>query len=300
MPLASQSVPKPAPLLVLGTHYHPGSADVLARQQAGQESLRRLPGVDCVNLQFPDAPMEVPGFECVAELSADSIKVTGRTGARKPVGRQLLDLLARRAGEVGAPYFGSVNADIQVLPAVVEAVSKYSRDAFFFSRTDTNPTTGGREAIFFVGIDLFIFRLAWWRKNAFRFRNYIVGEGLYDPIYTTVALCHSDGILFNNRDFILHPNHDRIWKASPFSDWNIFLSCRDFLYLEKWNRYSQHLTRNLPEGVSDEAMERTQREFLTWPPSLKSRLWQVGRSAKAFGRYHLNKMGFLPSVQYPV
>ena len=300
MPLIEPPSPNAAPLLVLGTHYHPGAQETLARQQAGQESLRGLSRVDRVNLQFPDAPLTVPGFHSMAGLDLDSLKLTGRTGLRKPVGRQLLELLAGRAGEVGAPSFGFVNADVQALPEVLTAISRYGRDAFLFSRTDVNSVTHQREAVFFVGIDMFIFRLAWWQQHCWRFRKFIVGEGLWDPIYTSITLCHSNGILFNNRDFILHPNHKSDWHASPFSDWNIFLSCLDFLYLQQWNRYSKHLTRHSPEGISDEAMEQTQREFFSWAPPLKSRLWQTGRSVKAFGRYRLNRWGLLPSVHYPV
>ena len=74
---------------------------------------------------------------------------------------------------------------------------------------------------------------------------------------------------------------------------------RDFLYLQTWNRYAQHLLQHPPEGVSDANMERTQREFFTWPPPFGSRLWQYGRSLKSFGRYYLNKARWIPSVGYP-
>jgi hypothetical protein len=288
------------PILLIGSNYHPGSPAVVTRQKRSQDSILDLTDVECVNLQFENDPMSVEGFRTLAQLQLDSLKVMGRSGTRKPITIEALDLLAHEAKVCGANYFCWVNADITVLPALLDVIRDRDREAYLFSRTDIDESTSERIGIFHVGIDAFVFRVDYWIRNRWRYRKYILGEGLFDPVFTSITLCHSDGILFNNKDYLLHPNHERTWKYSPFSDWNIFLSAMDFIYLEKWNRYSRYLCDHRSDGFSDDSMEQLQREMFLWPPPLKIRLWQHGRTIKAFFRYHMNRVGWIPSLSYPV
>jgi hypothetical protein len=290
-------MPKTA-LILIGTHYHPGDAASLTRQNLGRQSLLKLPEVKCVNLQFPDIPAEFDGFECIPKLFGDSNSITGRKGARKPLGFDAFNLIARRAKDDGSPFFSWINADIIALPSIVTLLET-KMDAYCISRMDVDPIKLKPVEFHVAGFDLFIFKTSWWFQNAQRFRNYINSEALWDIIYTSICMCHGKSRLINRGEaVILHPQHPKAWGGSPFSDYNVFLSCLDGLYLEMWTKYAQKYRDLVNQDADEDMFRQIQKECFTWPPSCFRRLKQYGRSVKAYGRYYLNKNGIIRSVHY--
>lgn len=284
----------------LGSHYYAAADETLARNRAAATTLKKLPRTTLVNLLFRDESFEEDGFETHACLSRDSCTATGRKGPRKPLARETFDSLARLAEESDHPFFAWINADIAVEPEFIGWIDSMQRDCFFFSRTDIGAPETEENGMFWFGIDLFVFRVSWWKEHRTRFRNYVIGDGLYDTIFTSIALSHSNGILVNNRSLIFHQFHPRVWAKSPFSDWNIFLSCRDFLYVERWHEYSGHLMQRPPEDFNDDEAEQLQREVFHSRFPISSRIVQAGRAAKAYIRYRLNRAGLTPSIHYPI
>lgn len=271
---------------VIGTHFHPGGGDVQRRQQMCQESLRRLTGTCLVNLQFPDGwRMDVEGFETAAILRTDSIKASGRKGVRKPVVSELCDRLAEQARTRGAAYFCALNSDIVVSPALLERVLATPADVCIFSRMDFSAETGQDLGMFSGGQDCFVFRTAWWFANRARFRPYVIGEAFWDNIFTAVALAHGRAVLFNRAGLIRHEEHPRVWRESPFASYNRYLASLDTLYLDLWHAYLRRLAELRAAGASEAEESALQRECFRFQPSAAARLWQKGRSLKAFLRY---------------
>jgi len=273
--------------LLLGTHYHPGSPETLRRQARAREALRQLPDVHLVNLQFPDAIIEVEGFRTVPRLLDDSVQASGCAGTRKPIGREAFDCLAECARKEGAPFFGWVNSDIIVTPPAVDFVLANEYDAVIFSRMDFDGDTGRDLGMLLGGLDAFVFSTAWWEANRQRFRPYVNSEAYWDPIYATIALCHGHALLLNRTGYIRHEAHPKVWNQSPFSAYNRHLATLDTLYLDQWYRYRDRLAEMRGAGATEEEELAWQRAAFHWPPSPARRLWHLGRCAKAWMRQRL-------------
>lgn len=272
------------PFLLLGTHYHPGSEQTLARQARARASLEALRGVKLVNLQFPDAVIEIPGFETVPQLLNDSNKITGREGVRKPVGNEAFDRLAACAEAAGLPYFAWVNSDITVLQSAIDLVEQRKPDAVIYSRMDFDAESGEDRGMFCGGLDMFVISTAWWQRNRFRYRPYVNSEAFWDPIYATIAMCHGGSLIENRQGLIRHEMHDRVWRESPFGPHNRHLATLDTLYLNIWTRYRDELLARRAAGATLEEELAWQKEAFRWPPPLLARAWHVGRCVKAWLR----------------
>ncbi len=268
--------------LLLGTHYHPGSPETLARQARARDSLLRLEDVRLVNLQFPDAAIEAEGFRTVPRLFDDSVRATGRAGTRKPIGRESFDRLAECAQEEVLPFFGWVNSDIIITPEAVEFVSTHDYDAVIYSRMDFDGATGRDLGMQLGGLDAFVFSTKWWAAHRERFRPYVNSESYWDPIYAALALCHGRAIVLNRTALIRHETHPKVWRDSPFADHNRHLATLDTLYLDQWYHYRDQLVEMRAAGAGEEDELAWQRTAFHWPPSPGQRLRHLGRCAKAW------------------
>jgi hypothetical protein len=278
-----------SPRLLLGTHYHPGSPETLARQARARASLLALAGVRLVNLQFPDSVLEFEGFRTAPRLFDDSVRATGREGPRKPIGREAFDRLAECAREESLPYFGWVNSDIIVTREAVEFVHAHDYDAVIFSRMDFDGATGADLGMLLGGLDAFVISTAWWAAHRERYRPYVNSESYWDPIYATLALCHGHAILLNRTGLIRHEAHPKVWRESPFADYNRHFAALDTLYLDQWQRYRDRLAAMRAAGASEDEELAWQRAAFHWPPPLAKRLWHLGRCARAWARHRWNR-----------
>jgi len=267
--------------ILIGTHYHPGTAETLGRQERARQSLAELSDVRLVNLQFHDAATDVAGFRTVPRLFEDSIKATGRQGTRKPIGSEAFQRLAECARDEGCEFFGWVNSDVIVTPTALELVRSKGQDAVLFSRMDFDPATGADLGIETGGIDAFFFSVAWWEAHATLFRPYVNSEAFWDPVYAAIALCRGRAFLENHMGLIRHEAHLKAWKDSPFAAYNQNLATLDSLYLNQWLRYRDRLREMRAAGCTLEDELGWQFEAFRWPPSLVSRLWPAGRCLKA-------------------
>ncbi len=252
--------------LLLGTHYHPAGATGLRRQAAARASLLQLRRVELVNLQFPDAVIEVSGVPTVPELHSDSIKATGHNGVRKPIGSECFQRLSEQAEQQGCEYFAWVNADIHVTQAAVDRVLESELDAVIFTRMDFSGVTGTDTRPFWGGQDMFAFRVNWWKENAHRFRPYVNSEAYWDNVYTAVTLCHGRSELLNRSGLIRHEEHPRAWAQSPFADYNFRLASLDCAYYRMWDRYERRVLALLGEGSYEAAEPALQQRIFRWPP----------------------------------
>jgi hypothetical protein len=162
---------------------------------------------------------------------------------------------------------------------------------------DIAPGTGEEIGMFHGGQDCFVVRTEWWFANRSRFRPYVIGEAFWDNIYTSVALAHARCVLFNRVGYIRHEDHPRVWTASPFASYNRFLASRDTLYLNLWHDYMRRLTLGRERHASEEEELKLQKECFVLAPSAAARLWQKGRSVKAYLRYYAE--GLRQSRQSP-
>ena len=275
--------------LVLGTHTFDASGDAGRRQAAAVETMRTLTGVLPVNVQFARGGHTVDGLETIAVLGRDSCTVTGRPGARKPIVRDLLDVLCERAERVGASRFAFMNADIHLSQEAVDWVTGDTREAWLFSREDFDGSTGASLGMGTAGMDVIALSVPWWRANRRRFRPYIAGEATWDNVYTAIVMCHADAVLENRRPLARHEAHASAWApgSGPYALYSQYLAARDAGYFTLWCRYWAGLQDLRRAGASREAEDALAGRVFVWQPGMAERAAQGLRSLKAALRYRL-------------
>jgi hypothetical protein len=77
----------------------------------------------------------------------------------------------------------------------------------------------------------------------------VLGESVWDNVYTAIALAHG-GVLFNRERLLLHERHDAAWQVSPFAAYVHLLAARDSSYFSQWCVYVDAAERLRARGGS--------------------------------------------------
>jgi hypothetical protein len=271
--------------MIVGTHVYEGDAAAMLRQQSAMAALPRLPGVQAVNVQFQKEPwVSLPGIEMLPALLRDSVTAAGPGGRRKPLAREIFDVLARVATARGHQYFAFVNSDILILPEALEALDREVRQTYAISRYDVGDGADG--ALLTAGIDMFVVSVEWWRRYCRRFRQYVIGDACWDNVYTAVMMCHSDGVILNSEPLILHERHRALWRdATSTARYNGFLAALDARYFSLWCEYWARLEQARAQGVSSASQRALRQEVFVWRRSATAALQQSIRNARARLRF---------------
>jgi hypothetical protein len=272
--------------MLIGTQFYAGSPAAMRRQQQAIDALAALRGVSSVNVQWIDEAFEQRGVETLAVLRQDASSVTAVRAPRRPILSEVFDALATAAAARGIEYFGFANADILISQAAVDVVVGERRQAYAFSRMDFEPGTGRHLGLVLDGLDFFVFTVDWWRRERRRFRPYILGAWFYDCVFGALIVCHGDGLLLNREGEIRHEAHAQLQnRRDPLTRYNGYLIARDAGYFSLWARYRAALDDARARGASEADERALQRSMFVWRPTLGARLWQGGRTAKAWWTY---------------
>lgn len=298
--------------VLIGLHLYDTDPVSLPRQRRAVGALDALRGVQVVNLQFEGAtPISFGEIEPLAVLRLDSTHATGIAGRRKPLTREVFDVLAGEAARRGLTYFAYINNDILVRRSAIDLVRAERRQAYVFSRGEIDQATAERlvsgrgtmdttrtsasspelsrevaPSMMTAGQDMFVIAVDWWARHRGRFRHYALGEGCWDNVYTAILMCHSDGLLLNREPHILHETHVNVWHAAtPAACWNGMLAALDARYFSLWCEYWVRLEALRSESASIDEEQALRDTLLRWRPSTWEAALQVGRSVKARSRY---------------
>lgn len=227
---------------LIGTHVYPAKGEDLGRIADAFESWRRL-DVPLVNLAFPDEASRNPSaFEELRCLKRDSNTVTGQKGIRKPLMCDLFDGLFHVAIERNCTYFVFSNADIQLTADFCELVSTCDLDSLIFTRQDYTESPESQDSkLFFRGQDTYAVRTKWWSENRHHFRPYIIGESLWDNVYTAKFARKGRSKIIYRKNLCLHQRHEQKWNpGSVFGRYNDMLRLRyDYLDYGMWSLYAK-------------------------------------------------------------
>jgi hypothetical protein len=274
--------------MLIGFQTYDADAVTSRRQRLAGEALLRLDGVTPLNVQFRDgAASAFPGIETAAVLVGDSLSATGARVRRKPLAREMFDVLATRAAGGGHRYFAFINADIVVTSSAVREIERQARESYVISRSDVDDlasgTPGGPPMT--AGLDMFVVSVSWWQAHRRRFREYVIGETCWDCVYTAMLMCHSSGVVLNRDVLILHERHAPMWhELTPAARYNGMLAALDARYFSIWAQYWMRLEQVRAAGtpgikIAEE--DALQRDAFVWRPSAYEAARQVVRSARA-------------------
>ena len=251
--------------ILLGTSVS-GRIGAAAREGTAQASLAALESsgaAACVNLIFHDeaAPASA-SIGVLPALRLDAPTLSGVDGPRKPIVSEMLDVLASEAARRGIRRIGLVNGDIVVSASAIEHALRMPHPAAALARTDT----GGElpDSLLRHGIDMFTFDAAFWRRERRRFRDYILGEPVWDNVYASIAACHG-GAIVNRERLLLHTRHASSFASSPYARYVHLLAARDSSYFRLWCRYVARVEAMAPGGMTEERDGQLQREIFRAP-----------------------------------
>ena len=286
--------------LLIGTHIHPAEGETARRQLTACDNMANLCNVELINMQFTDRIGDVrhPNFETHYCLNRDSLTVSGKRGTRKPLTSEMFNYLYNYAKRRNMDLFCFTNSDILISQEAVDLALKSNKDSLLFSRMDFNGKSGEELGVMYYGQDTFIARTEWWGCNRWRFRPYIVGECLWDNIYTTIMLCHGDGVLVNGTALVRHEQHPIAWVNSPFQDWHYFLISRDRPYLDLWYRYRAALNEKRARGTTEREELELLDEYFERGLEACPLATRLLRAVKAHARFALVRAGFRVRAQY--
>jgi len=275
--------------IVIGSNFYRGDASAMRRQQAAIDAVAALKGTHPVNLQWTggDGQRKERTMETVAVLRHDSRTVTGLPLVRKPIMTEMFDALAAAAAERRCRHFAFYNADIIVTQDAIDVIADGGRQAYGFSRMDFDPETGRDLGLMPNGIDLFAFDVGWWRAERHRFRDYILGEWFYDPVFAALMLRYGDGLILNRAGEIRHEAHGHQAPSGPAARYNGYLAALDAPYFSMWAGYRARLDELRAAGASESDELALQREAFARPITIAAAAYHAGRCARALVRYRL-------------
>jgi len=288
--------------VLIGLQLFDGDRASNRRQKLAVEALLGLKGVVPVNLQFRVGTVcEHAGVETAAVLVDDSVRTTMAapgTVRRKPIAREIFDVLASLAGARGFEYFACINADILVTPDALASIAENRCQTYAISRADVGDAARPEAPkLLTAGQDMFVVRVEWWRLNRWRFRPYIMGEMCWDVVYTATMMCHSNGMLLNREPLIVHERHAPAWhEVTPAARFNGMLAALDARYFSIWCRYWAALEAARARRASAEEELQLRHEYLAWRRSAPEAVRQAARTVKARVTYHRLKRSWVPAA----
>lgn len=110
-------------------------------------------------------------------------------------------------------------ADLQSL----EAVWGHRRD-FYHPFTKPIPDQDVPKGQLYPGIDLFAFRVRWWRDYSHEFPDLLLGMEGWDPCMMTLMIQTQDGKDCEVKDYCWHEKHASFWESNRYS-----------LMAQRWN-----------------------------------------------------------------
>jgi hypothetical protein len=151
------------------------------------------------------------------------------------------------------------------------------------ARTDVG---GGRPSeILISGMDGFAVNAHWWLSNHHRFRPYLLGEPVWDCVYSAIAACHGRASFVYLHGGLTHERHDTAWLSSPFAQYIQYLSALDAPYFSLWCRHHDRLSQELAQGRAFDGAAAIAEETFVWRPSAFARAVQASRRVKGWVRY---------------
>lgn len=273
------------PFIFLGASAYRGAEEHQARQHAALATWKAWERCQPVQLNFVDEkyPLEIEGFCSRSVLRQDSGQICRRAGPRKPVIREILDALAEESEKTGAPWIGYANADIQFRPKVWTLLEECSEEVILISRTECE--AGKPMEILTYGVDVLFFRVAWWKTHRHLFRDYLIGEGCWDVVYTSLALRHGRGRLWNREPLVWHERHAPIWHESPFAFYNWYLAALDSPAFSRWCDYHEALLEGRKRETSEAEELALQQYFFHRGVTFLQRGYHVLRCLRSYFRY---------------
>ena len=256
-------MPGTARRLLLGTSTSGRGGDTGVREAEAERSLAALGRIQAVNVQFSDWPQGRGCIEVLRVLGRDARQVCGVDGPRKPLVTDILDALAAEAPRRDCTWIGLVNGDIVVTERGIDRLLATPFPAIAVARLDTGGDVP--DAMLLYGVDMVLMERNYWLRERRRFRDYILGDPVWDNVYASIIACHG-GVVLNREPLITHVRHESP-KTSPYARYVHLLATRDGPYFSRWCEYVALAETLRARGGSQSEEMLLQRRVFVPPPA---------------------------------
>ena len=233
------------------------------RQTVAVDSWRYLknlyPEIEIINLQFKDEENEYHNFypDLTTKFSIVESSKTLLPNAEKklPCVRDLFN-----AGiEEDCEYFITTNADVIIMPSLIDYIKNNKPDAMACSRLDIEEIDSFQRILDRTvkpvrwepaGYDTFVFKKEWAVKNKQYFQNpYFIGKPKYDVVWAGYMKIFGDNTPLGNGYppfcFHIHHGNSSCYLESVEKDWNHGILKTEHLDCLMHNIMVLHLKMNL-------------------------------------------------------
>jgi len=192
------------------------------------------------NVNFVHLPLL---SRCAKDLIEDSIST-------KPISKDFFDILSQQ----DCDYFMFLNSDVMPTRKLIKLILKGEYETYAASRHEILPLNNITDdlsafKIEIAGFDAWVCKKEWWINHRDLFKDYVIGNHLWDVAYAVTFFQNSNG-KFCNKDFYLaHEKHPINWNdSSPEATHNAQLF-NSTTFHKRWHEFIySNLVLRMPPG----------------------------------------------------
>jgi hypothetical protein len=206
--------------------------------------------ISLYNITFKECVNEHPQFTHLPFLKKYSKDVAENIISDIPISKEFFDILSQQ----DCDYFMYLNSDVLPSKKLIKMILKGEYETYSVSRHDVLPIKNITDdirpfRIEIAGFDAWICKKEWWLKNNNLFKDYIIGNHLWDVDYALTMFINSKGKLCNKEFYLAHEKHQIKWTSdSPEALYNSKLFDKNS-FKEKWSEFIwKNLVNRPPYG----------------------------------------------------
>jgi hypothetical protein len=206
--------------------------------------------ISLYNITYKDEVSEHSQFIHLPFLTKEAKDVVENGKNNIPIAKELFDILSQQECD----YFMFLNSDVLASKRLIKLILKGEYETYSVSRHDTLPIKNITDDIVpfrieIAGFDAWICKKEWWIKNSNLFKDYIIGNHLWDVDYALTMFSNSNGKLCNKEFYLAHEKHPIKWnETSPEALHNTKLF-NETPFHQKWKEFIWgNLVKRQPNG----------------------------------------------------
>jgi hypothetical protein len=176
---------------------------------------QEFPQINLYNITYHKDINEHPEFTHLPLLQNQAKDLIPESTSTIPIAKDFFDILSNQ----DCDYFMYLNSDTLPAKKLIKLILKGEYETYAVSRHEILPLENIQDdvtayKIEIAGFDAWICKKQWWIDNRDKFKNYIVGNHLWDVDYAITMFKNSHGKLCNKEFFLAHEKHPIKWNDS--------------------------------------------------------------------------------------
>lgn len=165
------------------------------------------------NITFRKCESKYPQFKHLPLLKTHAHNIIPESKSTIPIAKEFFEILSQQ----DCDYFMYLNSDVLPSARLIKLILKQEYETYVVSRHDVLPIKDINDNIVpfrieIAGFDAWACKKDWWVQNKHLFKEYIVGNHLWDVDYAITMFRNSNGKLCNKEFYLAHEKHPLNWN----------------------------------------------------------------------------------------